>query len=323
MLDVQNNVIIGDNNELYLASDRHFTIDLMLGNKEISGKSLENFSKNIETRSTIARRQKAQYIHMVAPDKHVVRRKNFPIRDFIALGDIYRDHVGDKFIYPVDELSESAVPTYSLTDTHWNVFGQNIIAKKIAESFGFSKEESSAGFDILQKCVVRQEQPFVGDLGVKLSPPIDEVGFKMHPTWEILNWSNGIRSGNDGRINASYSRSPIARGRLVIFGDSFLAQTHAALSVFFREILFCRTRFLHHEIVVGARPDFILTANVERYLSNVSADSEAPPMLLMAALAGRPANCSTDDIEAIAAYLSGRGRIYRNFMAKIDGKTPK
>ena len=44
----------------------------------------------------------------------------------------------------------------------------------------------------------------------------------------------------------------MTENRLLLFGDSFGRHCLAALSLFFREILFIRTRFFHPEIVAQA-----------------------------------------------------------------------
>ncbi|MFB2549460.1 hypothetical protein [Ensifer soli] len=317
-MQVENNVIIGKDGELFLSSDRHFTLDLMLGKKSVDEKSFANFSENLKRRQRLCQQNKAQHVHLVAPDKHVVYRDRFPIENFISIGDLYRKNVEQDFLFPVSELRASKRRTYGQTDTHWSVWGQIRIAVLVAQAFGFTPEELRAGEDLLDASAREETSRVVGDLGLKLNPQRSEPAVSFAPGWKVSKFSNGIQRGNDGRIIASYSTSPVSRGRLVVFGDSFLAQTLDALSVFFKEVLFCRTRFFHSEIVVNARPDFVLTENVERYFSAVQSDLEAPPMLLMAEMNGKGPRYAPGHAVGIGAMLSGRNRFYRNFVATLD-----
>lgn len=308
---IENNVLFGSDGELFLASDRHFTIDLLQGRMKIDNRSIRNFRNNLKSRQNFCRDQRIIYAHLVAPDKHAVYRDKFPFAYSENIAEKYRSESED-FLYPLCELSP--LPrTYWRTDTHWSVEGQIRIAGIVAEAMGFSTEEVRLGLSALRRCVLKATEESAGDLGVKLRPVQTELMDSLLPDWPIRQFSNGMRSGNDGRIVASYSGNSAARGRLVVFGDSFIALAHTALTVFFKEILFCRTRFMHREIITSACPDFVLTENVERYLSAVRSDEDAPPMLLMAQMAARQVEYRGNHALAIGAMLSGRNRIYREF----------
>lgn len=319
---IENGVIIGEDEQLFLASERHNTIDLLSGKVPIHRNSFTYFARNLKSRREIATQAGARYVHLVAPDKHSVLREEFPFKEFTPVAETYREKTGADFLFPVQALrASSPLKGYCRTDTHWSIRGRIAIAAELARALGFDEATIAARTATLSALVKPTEQPFVGDLGGRFTPPRDEPGEVLAPDWRIHAFSNGVTSGNHGRINLMISDYPEAQGRLVIFGDSFLAQTLQALTAYFKEILFCRTRFLHREIVLNAAPDYIITENVERYLSAVSSDAEAPPMLLMAPMMGRPARYDGDNVRALGAFLSSRtGSAYRKF---LDGLAEK
>ncbi|ONG54056.1 hypothetical protein BKE38_10855 [Pseudoroseomonas deserti] len=317
-LKLAGNVVFGQDGHLFLASDRHFTMDVLTGQKKTTERSLRNFKENLNRREVLSRRAGARYLHLVAPDKHVALRQHFPLSDFVVLGEQYRDHATPNFLYPVEEL-RAVGGGYSRTDTHWNVRGQIAIAGLLARSFELEPAEVAAAEAVLQRQIRPGTRPTAGDLGVKLTPPQTELMESYRVPWKIHSFSNEMQSGNDGRIRITFSESPHARGRLLIFGDSFIAQTQNALTAFFKEIVFCRTRFFHHEMVVATRPDYVLSENVERYLFAVGTDAEAPPMLLMAQLSGHQVSFTEQNLAAFGAIMAPRSRHYKDFVGKLYG----
>lgn len=67
---------------------------------------------------------------------------------------------------------------------------------------------------------------------------------------------------------------------VLLFGDSFFRMMLQHLSMVFTRVICLRTRFLHPEMVTLIRPDVIYAGNAERYLSNVTAGSEAQAFAL-------------------------------------------
>ncbi|TOL26640.1 hypothetical protein CGI02_10275 [Vibrio parahaemolyticus] len=47
------------------------------------------------------------------------------------------------------------------------------------------------------------------------------------------------------------------------------------LSLVYKRVIFCRTRYFHKEVFDNINPDIVLTGNAERYLSHVNSDDRA------------------------------------------------
>ena len=128
-----------------------------------------------------------------------------------------------------------------------------------------------------------------GDLGSKLNPPSEETRISLRLPQQVKHFSNQMIKGNDGICDIYINRSCIASSpRALVFGDSFARGLVPMMTPIFGMVLFCRSRYVHDEIVLGFKPQLVISQNVERYLSNVSHDDERPPFLLYPSLRAEP-----------------------------------
>lgn len=292
--------------ELFLLSQRHETLKYWTGQKRATQKAISTFKQCLLARRRHAFASGASgYLHIVAPDKHVVYEDVLPFKLEYSLGMEYQKNISkDIFLYPLEEL-KSALPSriYMKTDSHWAGYGNALIATLIAHRMGYSEDETSQGHsDLMENLKVTAER-HSGDLGRKLEPPEHESLSRIVPSWQVSQVENLTR-GNEGTFSLFLSEHPKSRGKLLIFGDSFMFQSLPALSRYFKEILCCRSRNYHHELVTMSRPDFIVTENVERYLSSPGDDRTAPPFFLMAQLIGRDISYTPEAAAGIARFLS-------------------
>lgn len=122
-------------------------------------------------------------------------------------------------------------------------------------------------------------QRWAGDLGAKFTPRLFQDGVVLDPDWPVTAFRNS--SGfNDGLVDILISPEAAHDRTVLLFGDSFFRMMLQHLSMVFTRVVCLRTRFLHPEMVTLIRPDVIYTGNAERYLSNVTADSEAQAFAL-------------------------------------------
>ncbi len=211
-----------------------------------------------------------------------------------------QEELPGSFIYPVDYLRRlMPEPSYRKVDTHWSILGRAAIAVLIAEKC-FNGIDSERELSKLKSFITQTKIEISGDLGSKLQPEQKELADRFATSWDLKSSNNKLSNGNDGYFEVIISKSPLASGRLLIFGDSYMQQTLLMLSYFFKVIAFCRTGYFHEEIFSSMKPDFVVTENAERYFSDVYLDSAAPPFLLMPYLKGR----TVDIIAAVAMMFS-------------------
>src|SRR5262249_32802344 len=124
---------------------------------------------------------------------------------------------------------------------------------------------------------------------------------------------NNVSGGNNGIIDIIFRNEPYYQKRLLVFGDSFGRGLAAVLSHFFSETIFLRTPFFHREIFEQIGPDYVITQNVERYLSFCQADDMRPSFFMYPYL-GKGVYAPTREFcEAFSAVLSYPRRPYLEF----------
>jgi hypothetical protein len=307
---VEGDVLIAGNGELYLSGGRHSVLRFAQGEMQINPKSIENLRENMAERREVTTHAGIRYGHIVAPEKYKVVPDGFPIADPVSLADQYLQ-AGIEFIYPVDELrNEPSGRSHYITDTHWTAQGLICATCIIARVAGIEEADILETHEEMAQSLVPVKDTFFGDLGRKLDPKRGEQRFILRPRHEFTVTENGLQHDytspvNDGRLIVVRSSHPRASKRLTIFGDSYLHHALPYLSHLFSQVVFCRTRFFHKEIVQMSRPDVVISQAAERYLSFVYPDHGAPPFLMVPYLLGRSPNFTPETARIIAAALSG------------------
>jgi hypothetical protein len=295
-LQLVNGVLIGRDDELFLMGGMHWIYRFALGMGQIEEKHIRTFRENLQTRRRIADAYGIPYVHIIAPEKYVIYPENMPFEPRGSMAEPYlRNHENADLIYPCEILVNNALGrSYDRTDTHWSAAGRVAMALMIARRAGLPSSAIERGEAVLKAAISGPPVlNFAGDLGRKFSPPRQEKALLFRRPYPVQLSENGLvhldgTTHNDGRLIVAESGCPEALDRsLLIFGDSYLHLTIDYLAAFFKRIVFCRSRFIHAEMVAMVRPDMIVSENAERYLSGVESDREAPPFLMVPYLLGR------------------------------------
>ncbi len=276
---IENDVLFGDDGELYLAQGGHHVLDIVTGQRAVAPAMFSIFQRNILQRARRSHALGAQYLHVVFPDKQSVLRERYPYPDPICLGLLYRQRCQRALPHMLDltdDLRPHAAVAFQRTDTHLADHGLALAAARMAQAL-LGTDQSASLQSLLGK--LTKTRLSAGDLGRRFDPPIESLERVMQVDWPVAYTHNGMASGNDGLIDIHRSPGAQHRARVLLFGDSFGRGVARVLSFFFAEIIVLRTRFFHEEMVRLVRPDIVLTQNAERYLNAVAPDSEAPPFL--------------------------------------------
>jgi ADP-heptose:LPS heptosyltransferase/tetratricopeptide (TPR) repeat protein/glycosyltransferase involved in cell wall biosynthesis len=319
-LRLENDVAVADDGELFLASSSRRTLDYAFGRIKPAEKYIEIFRDNIERRKAFCSSMGASYRHFVAPDKHRVYRESFFSNADFSFAEHFVAQSGVDIVYPAEYL-RSFLPerVYKRTDTHWSPLGIALICVLVARELGLSEASVEAGKRDILSSLTPMQRRISGDLGSKVSPPEYEFVPVVEPNWRQDRFNNGLTTGNDGILEVVLSGHPNSHGRLVIFGDSYFRECLDFLGVYFREILFCRTRYFHEEAVRAARPDYVITENAERYLGLVAPDADAPPIFMMAPLLGREPRFSVEASAVFSHFLNPTSSVFANLVQKRIG----
>jgi hypothetical protein len=312
-VDVENGVVKGGSGELYLGGGAHGMLEFARGQAVVAAPLIVALRSNLERRARIAGEFGLPFLHLIAPEKYKVYREDFPIQGAIAPVDYYRRAGVSGFLYPDEELrQETRGRTYYKTDTHWAPHGAARVVSMIAAAFG----RSAADLKLIEQEMLAAMTPrsFLGDLGSKIKPPVEEHSLRARGSSLYRTVDNGLGNDpahnvNDARLILGISDFPTAQGRLIIFGSSYMLTSMPFLAMAFKRVIFCRTRFFHPEMVYMCKPDFILTEMAERYLTNTPNDEGAPPFLIMPRLLNRTPSWPEDGLRDMVRELSGEREI--------------
>jgi hypothetical protein len=312
---VQNDVLIGLNQHLFLAGGAHKTLEFAVGKIEPPASSYRAFEKNIRSRIDITAARGIPYLHVISPEKHSVLVEAIPFPISVRLGERYvanAPSAANSILYPFELFRQHRDHCFLRTDTHPSDYGIIILTAEIIKRLvGLDcSEEASRMLSSLSV-----EQTIEGDLGSKVQPPIKVTEKYLSSYWKAFFFSNKLPT-NNGVCDIWISPGAVTDKRLLIFGDSVGRAIARVGSRFFREIVFLRTPFFHDDLIDQLRPDLMISENVERYLSLVQSDEDRPSFHMYPYLSGGAHVPGKEFAQAFSALLSFPRRPYKDFMRK-------
>jgi hypothetical protein len=285
-------VHIGTTGWLFLSGGQHNIFDYFTGGKNPRPESAGNFVRNLKQRSEFCQRTGRPFKTVIFPEKCVALSKELAsVGEFRSLYDRwYHDDVSkagqsDSICYPLEPLQDNEAAFFR-TDTHYAAPGCILVTEAILRDV-FS-DVLADGIKMLEENL-KEKPGFSGDLGRKFEPPHYETArvLKKEQLVPFQMATNGIKVGNDGICILVSSPQALTDKTLLIFGDSFFRQLLPLLAVFYRRVVFCRSRFFHYEIADAFAPDHIFCGLTERYLSGCLPDARRPHFLSYPIILGR------------------------------------
>lgn len=276
---VNSNVLLGDDNYLFLWQGSQNQFDFLTRSVKPSKTSIRNFSQNINSRKAYLDRFGIEYKHIIFPSKPTVLEDLLPLD--LRVKSLYESYYEKMNCISysrkklVAQHSKGRKPFRTL-DTHLTDYGFiSCLQDALPDDFKLIKEK---GFSY--KSV---KKLLAGDLEImirkesKLTVPehiIKEVD--AHGANIEFEECDNIKdiSGNTGNIVIIKGLNSFTNKRLLVFGDSFIRKGLRLLSPIYSEIIYFRSQFFRPELINLFRPDMVLSANAERYLSNVQNDDE-------------------------------------------------
>lgn len=323
--NIENNVLFGEEDWLFLWHGGQAQFDHLTGIISPSPESVQSFVANMESRRVICDTRGLPNVHVVYPSKPVVMTRYLPegIRDGVqSLFERHYSHALNpettKVLYPRQALIEASITDqiFSRQDTHMTHTGDVIVAQKILDSLGNDHD--------IQACMIAVTRPRRGDLAdmVKIPTQLPEIWLTPRQgSHKVFNNIFFLPSNTDNIIVAHNPLSASSR-RLLALGDSFLGGAIGPLLTFYRDILFVRSPLFQPDLLDLFAPDDVVTANAERYLSQVNSDSEGESVVM--GLYGRDDYKPTAEFTtALQAQLSARSypAVYKKWAAQIAATT--
>ena len=277
MLKIDNDVLIGDDDYLFLWQGRQKQFSYLTGDLRPSDESISNFKDNFEKRSAFCKKNNVEYFHLVFPSKPLIKNKFLP-DSLKSVKSLYEQHYKEcGIIYPISELmdKEEQQSTFRILDTHMTDIGSLCVMETLFSSYFDKLYQSGAFFN-------RQEKKVTGDLAkmLGLSNQYTEIFLQPRDCLGdpfISRYFNNFSElkGNGGGVSITFTPSAFYEKRVLIFGDSFFLSALPLIRCLFSEIMFIRSEVFKSEIVHLYKPDIVITSNAERYLAKVKSDNIA------------------------------------------------
>lgn len=297
---VVGDVLLTDEGIAFLIGGNHSVLKYATGELKPSERSLGAFRSNIVARLGLAQSVRAAYAHVIFPDKQSVLSEAFPYQPVRRLGELYRSSMPaglrSSVIYPADALRQTTEPSFLPLDTHLTDHGSLEVVRLVLEALGV---DALSTLDHV-KTQISRLQRWSGDLGNKFTPPLVQEAKVLDPDWSVTELSSP-GGFNDGMVDILLNPGAAKDATLLLFGDSFFRMMLKHLSAVFSKVIHLRSRFVHPEMVSLIAPDYVLTGNAERYLSDVQPDSEAHAFFLYPLLRSSEAPM-VPDAEFLAAW---------------------
>jgi hypothetical protein len=315
---IENGVLFGHDDELFLAHGGHHVLDFASGKREVPPEIFAAFRSNIEARARYADRLGVQYVHAIFPDKQVILREKFTVQNPIYLGERHLEAspgIAAHVFYPVDLLRNDDGPIFMKTDTHMTNRGTILVVTALVERLS-GEVQTERRNALLRRTMI--ERSHTGDLGLMLESPPSHMERFLAVDWKFRWFENGIRGGNNGIVDIYFSPTAIYPRRLLWFGDSFGREAARLLSFYFHEVVFLRTPFFHPEICDQISPDILITQSVARYLASCQLDEMRPSFFMYPHMKGLHYEPSKEFAEAFSAVLSFPRPSYHAFTRLIS-----
>lgn len=312
MMTMNGSVARGQGGQLFLSGGPHEVQAHLEGLKSPSEESVARFHGNIGIRAKYCDSRSISYLHCIFPEKASALRDYAPFDVTTSYVDHYREHLRPQVLeFDLRDRDEC----FLKKDTHLSFEGRLETSKQLV-----ARLLEVDVHDLLNRLEARRGrlESRSGDLGRKLTPP--EQDQDNHTIEHPTRFLNNRAGANDGVVYIGINPELVRQGelrRLLIFGDSFMEFNLPLLSTYFSEILFCRTRFFHPEMVEMYRPDYLVTENAERYLASVASDREAPRFMNAYGLRDVQPPKSQAFFRAYDALLNFGNPTYDSFIASV------
>lgn len=324
---IQNDVLVGHDNFLFLYQGHHRKNDFLTGKLAPSAASIEAFNQNINERKNYCKLQKIHFLHTVFPPKQLIEKRKLSTELAEKMQSLYEIHYQrsdvlyfKEALLPIEseqkKITKENISTFRVLDSHLTDKGYFITCNKILEAFNIEPQKD------LKKYFKIETQWLHGDMCSKLGSKALAMEEVAVPKYKFFFSDNrSFLKGNTNHCVISRNPKSLTEHRLLIFGDSYLHHMVKILSLYFRDILYVRSSSLQKDLTELYQPDFLITGNAERYLTKVQVDNSNHSMLQWK-LNNSEYKPSKEHATALEAMLSFKNNkhVYSQWASQVDAK---
>jgi alginate O-acetyltransferase complex protein AlgJ len=265
--------LLGKDNFLFLSGDSNRVIEQLEGRYDINDTELSNILERNIIRSEFLKRRRANYYHIIAPNKETIFNKflpdqiepykygKSPIQKYIekASNSAY------KLFYKPDTFQDiDNNPYYYRTDTHWANLGALTYLNR------FIKEEidDNFSFDYWNDKTKVVENSRKGDLGAKINfgnELIKETTIDLIDNIKIEKlYENNVR--NNGAARVFQSNKYLYDKKILFLHDSFGTWCFDFLPLLFSKVVTIHTPHFDVNFLSSFKFDLVIFMQAERFL---------------------------------------------------------
>lgn len=268
------NVLVGKDGWLYYTVGD--AIDHYSGLLQFTPEELHDWQVLLEKRRDWLAKRGIAYLFVVAPDKHSIYPEELPgwavkVRPQTKL-DQFVAYMHEHSTVPILDLREVVFnakqihPTFLKIDVHWNLFGGFVSYQEVMRALG--KEVPSVEAPLaLSDFTVTNELKTGGDMAKLLGLTMTESNyFRLIPNSGLPQFSTEL-SPLEHPQTPKFTKNPSAKGRLLVFQDSFALGWIPFLGYHFNEVAYVWQYDLDPLWVERMKPDMVINEMNERFFN--------------------------------------------------------
>jgi alginate O-acetyltransferase complex protein AlgJ len=274
------NVLVGKDGWLFYTQNQ--MIDHYTGLLQFTPEQLHQWQVLLEKRRDWLAKQGIAYLFVVTPDKHTVYPEYLP--DWLIKSKIRSQTKLDQFVAYMHEHSTVPIldqrkvvidakhiyPTYFKTDVHWNFFGAFVAYQQLMEALdqlrpGLDKPLPLSDFTVTNWVI--PEMTVGGDLAKILGLKMTEHNsYCLFPKSGPAPFTSKI-APPDHPKEPRYTDNPKAKGRMIIFQDSFAMNWLQFLGYHFNNVTYLWQYYFNPAYIEAHKPDIVVTEMNERFFN--------------------------------------------------------
>jgi hypothetical protein len=268
------NVLTGKDGWLFYTVGQ--MIDHYSGQLLFTPEELRDWQVLLETRRDWLAKRGIAYLFVVTPDKHTIYSEFLPdwvvkVRPQTKL-DQFMAYMKEHSTVTVLDLRDvvregkKSYPTYLKTDTHWNFFGGFLAYQELMRALAKERPELGAPLSLTNFTLVHAPAPG-GDLARAIGVSMAEensILFTAKPELPVFT----TKMPDPEHIkDPRYTYNPQAKGRIIIFQDSFGMSWVPFLGYHFNQVTYLWYYFIDSRKIESEKPDIVVNEMNERFFN--------------------------------------------------------
>jgi hypothetical protein len=274
------NVLVGKDGWLFYTAQQ--MIDHYTGLLQFTPEQLHDWQVLLEKRRDWLAKQGMAYLFVVTPDKHTIYPEYLP--DWLVKSKIRSRTKLDQFVAYMHEHSTVPIldvrgvvlaakptcPTYFKTDVHWNFFGAFAAYQELMRALAKQRPELDPPLPLSSFTLTNMLEPDLvngGDLAKILGLKMRESNdYCLIPKAGLPAFRSKIPPADhikDPRITSN----PQAKGRMIIFQDSFAMNWLQFLGYHFNRVTYLWQYDLNPAYIEQDKPEIVVSEMNERFFN--------------------------------------------------------